>query len=209
MQMIENLNWRYATKKFDATKNVNDEVIENLMEAVRLSASSYGLQLYKVMVITDPDLKAKLKPAAWGQAQITDASHLFIFCHYDDVKEEHIDTYMDLVGEVRKLPADMMKQYGDFMKNTVLGLDLATKNNWTARQTYIGLGTLLAACAELKVDSCPMEGFENEKFDEILGLKEKGLKSAVMAAVGYRSDEDQTQHMPKVRKSKEELFEII
>ncbi len=209
MQMIENLNWRYATKQFDAAKQVSEEDIEKLMEAVRLSASSYGLQLFKVMVVKDPEVKAKLKPAAWNQSQITDASHLFIFCHYDDVQENHIDEYMNLVGEVRQLPADMLKQYGDFMKNTVLGLDLDTKQNWTARQTYIALGTLLAGCAELRIDSCPMEGFENAKFDEILGLKEKGLKSAVMAAVGYRSAEDQMQHLAKVRKSKEDLFEII
>lgn len=209
MQLLEGLKWRYATKKFDASKTVSAENIEKIMEAVRLSASSYGLQLYKIMVVKDPELKAKLLPAGGKQSQIVDSSHLFIFCHYDDVTEQNIDEYIELVGEVRKLPDEILNQFGGVMKQSVLNLDLDTKYNWMARQTYIALGTLLAACGELKVDACPMEGFDNAKFDEILGLKEKGLKSAVMASVGYRAEEDQTQHMPKVRKSIDDLFEVL
>ncbi len=209
MNLLENLNWRYATKKFDTTKKISKDDLDKLMEAVRLSVSSYGLQLYKVLVVEDNKVKEKLKAAAWNQTQLTDASNIFVFCNYADVKAEHIDEYIDNVAKTRNMEVKDLVQYADIMKNTVLGLDIETKANWTARQTYIALGTLLDACAELRIDACPMEGFDNAQFDEILGLKEKGLKSAVIAAVGYRSDEDPYQHLTKVRKSKKDLFEII
>ena len=209
MELIESLNWRYATKKFDPNKKIKPEDLETIKEAVRLSASSYGLQLYKVLVIDDPEIRAQLKPASWGQTQITDASHLFVFCNYTDVKDENIDDYLDLKADTQNLDRDGLVDYGNMMKGAVSGMSEAIKSQWTARQTYIALGNLLAASSMLRIDACPMEGFEPAKYNEILGLNEKGLNAAVIATVGYRSEEDQTQHLKKVRKPAESLFESV
>ncbi|MEL7005177.1 MAG: NAD(P)H-dependent oxidoreductase [Bacteroidota bacterium] len=209
MSLIENLNWRYATKKFDNTKKVNDQDLETIKKALQLSASSYGLQLYKILIIEDIELREKLKPGSWGQSQITDASHLIVFCNYADVANEHIDEYTQLKAETMNINHDNLKGYGDFIKEKMGELDQPTKQNWTARQTYIALGNLLVACADLRIDACPMEGFDPSQYEEILGLESRGLKAAVIATIGYRSDEDQTQHAPKVRKSFDDLFETI
>ena len=209
MELIESLNWRYATKKFDPNKKIKPEDLETIKEAVRLSASSYGLQLYKVLVIDDPEIREKLKPASWGQTQITDASHLFVFCNYTDVNDQNIDDYLDLKANTQNLDRDGLADYGKMMKGAVSGMSETIKSQWTARQTYIALGNLLAACSMLRIDACPMEGFEPAKYNEILGLNEKDLNAAVIATVGYRSEEDQTQHLKKVRKPAESLFESV
>ncbi len=209
MELIDSLNWRYATKKFDAEKKIKPVDLETIKEAVRLSASSYGLQLYKVLVVDDPEIRERLKPASWGQSQITDASHLFVFANYADVKDEHIDEYLDLKATTQGVDRAALVDYGNMMKGSMAGLSDVQKSQWTARQTYIALGNLLAVCATLRIDACPMEGFEAAKYDEILGLTEKGLTAAVIATVGYRSEEDKTQHQKKVRKPSEVLFESI
>lgn len=209
MELIDSLNWRYATKKFDPAKKVSSEDLAIIKEAVRLSASSYGLQLYKVLVIDDPEIREKLKPASWGQTQITDASHLFVFCNYTDVSDQHIDEYLNLKADVQGLEREGLVDYGNMMKGAISGMPETIKSQWTARQTYIALGNLLAACSELRIDACPMEGFEPAKYNEILGLNDQGLNAAVIATVGYRSGEDKTQHLKKVRKPAESLFETI
>lgn len=209
MNLIQNLKWRYATKKYDSTKKVSTEDMNQIKEAIRLSASSYGLQLFKVLDVENKALREKLLPASWGQTQITGASHLLVFCGYADVKDEHIDEYMNLKAEVSNIDVANLKGYGDFVKGTMSKFPIEFKQVWTAKQTYIALGTAMAACAELKIDSTPMEGFEAEVYNEILGLTDKGLKADVVLAVGYRNDEDDTQHHPKVRKSLENLFETM
>ncbi len=209
MELIDSLNWRYATKKFDPSKKIKPEDLETIKEAIRLTASSYGLQLYKVLVVEDPELREQLKLASWGQPQITDASQLFVFCNYAEVKDQHIDDYIDLKAEVQGLDKEELKDYGNMMKGSMTGLSDAQKSQWTAKQTYIALGNLLTACSLLRIDACPMEGFEAAKYDQILGLTEKGLNTAVIATVGYRSEEDHTQFLKKVRKPSEVLFESI
>lgn len=207
--VLEHRTWRYATKKFDANKSVSDKDLQTLLEATRLSASSYGLQPYHVFVITDQDVKEKLKSASWGQSQITDASHIIVFANTTDFGEELVDDYLSNVSETRSIPKEELKGYADLMKSKLMDLPAETKSNWTARQAYIAFGNLMQAAAELKIDTCPMEGFESDKYNEILGLNGKNLDAAVVLAVGYRSEEDETQHYAKVRKSKEELFTII
>ncbi|MCL6275257.1 NAD(P)H-dependent oxidoreductase [Muricauda sp. 2012CJ35-5] len=207
--VLKNRTWRYATKKFDANKRVSDTDLELLLEATRLSASSYGLQPYHVFVITDPEIKAKLRPVSWNQSQITDASHIIVFANITDFGEELLDGYMKNVSDTRNIPEESLKGYGDFMKSKLLNLSEETKNIWTIKQVYIALGNMMQAAAELEIDTCPMEGFESEAYNEILGLDEKDLNASVVLAVGYRSDEDETQHYAKVRKSKEELFTHI
>jgi len=206
---IENQNWRYATKKFDASKKVSEQDLETLKEAIRLSASSYGLQLYKVLIVENPEVRAKLQPASWGQSQIVDASHLFVFANITDVQESHIDDYLENIANTRGLIVDDLKGYGDFMKGNLVSLPADKKAVWTSKQTYLALGNLLNAAAELKIDVTPMEGFEPEKYNEILGLNQLGLNASLVATVGYRHEEDATQHYAKVRKSKQELFQTI
>jgi len=206
---LKNRTWRYATKIFDASKKVSDADFELLLESVRLSASSYGLQPYHIFIISNKEIREKLKPFSWGQNQITDASHLVVFANQIDFDSKLIEDYLTKVSETRNIPLEGLKEYSDFMKSKLLDLPSETKNTWTAKQTYIALGNLMQAAAELKIDTCPIEGFESEKYNEILGLTEKGLTATVVLPIGYRSAEDKTQTYPKVRKSKEELFTLI
>ena len=203
---LEQQNWRYATKKFDSTKIISNEDLSTLKEAIRLSSSSYGLQPYQVFIIENKDLRAKIQPAAWGQAQIVDASHLFVFANRTDVTNEDIDKYLKNVSETRNIPETALAGYGGFMKNGIGAKSIAEKTDWTEKQTYLALANLMNAAAELKIDVTPMEGFVPNEVNEILGFNELGLSTALIAPVGYRSEEDATQHQKKVRKSNEELF---
>jgi nitroreductase len=205
-QFIENAKWRYATKKFDATKKVSDKDLATLKEAIRLSASSFGLQLYKVIIVENPELRAQLQTASWGQTQIVDASHLFVFANQTSVNEADVDNYINNIASTRNLPVDALAGYGDYMKGAIGNMPEEVKPTWTAKQTYISLSNLLNAAAELKIDVTPMEGFVPAQYNEILGLDKLGLNATLVAAVGYRHEEDATQHGAKVRKSNEDLF---
>ena len=208
MKLIENLKWRYATKKYDTTKKVSEDDLQQIKEAIRLSPSSYGLQAFKVLDIKDKDIREKLKLASYWQPQITEASHLLVFCGYADVNDGHIDEYLNLKADTQGFDVELLKEFRNFMKVFIEGRK-SGKQVWTAKQTYIALSNAIAACAELKIDSTPMEGFESEKYNEILGLSSKGLKADVLLAIGYRSDEDKTQYDMKIRKPMESLFEIV
>lgn len=197
--LIEALNWRYATKRFDVDKKVSDADIETLKQAVSLTASSFGLQHYRLLVIDNDDLKAKLRAASYNQPQLTEASHIFVLASKTDISPEYIEDFIQRTASTRGIAYDDIKGYGDYIKGSVGGMDAETVRGWNVRQAYIALGTLLAAAAELRIDSCPMEGFENGKFDEILGLDKLGLTASVIAPVGYRSAEDQTSGAAKVR----------
>jgi nitroreductase len=203
---LEALQWRYATKKFDNSKQISRADLTALKQAIRLSASSYGLQPYSVLVISDDQMKAKLRPVCWNQAQITDASHVFVFAGRKDFDAELIDSYLNLVSATRELPLDALSGYGDFMKSKLLDLPQTSKASWTSHQAYLAAGNLLSAAAALEIDTCPMEGFEREAVDNILNLSEKSLTTALIIAAGYRSEDDQTQYYQKVRRTEEELF---
>lgn len=174
-----------------------------------MAATSYGLQLFKVLDIEDKSIREQLKPASWGQPQITDASHLLVFCGYDDVTDNDVDAYINLKAQVQDAPVSNFQGASDFMKMKMKEKSSEEKQIWTAKQTYIALTNALIACAELKIDSTPMEGFEPEQYSEILNLKEKGLNASVVLALGYRSDEDSTQNSKKIRKSIHAIFEKI
>ena len=204
--LLENLNWRYATKKFDATKKISASDLNTLKEAVRLAASSYGLQPYKVVVVENPEIREQLKAAAYGQTQITDASQLFIFANDLNAGPESVAAYIKNISETRGIPVEALGGFEDMMNGVISNLSQDAKNIWTAKQTYIALGTLLSAAAELKIDATPMEGFNPAAFNEILGFDKLGLNASVIATVGYRHEEDEAQHFKKVRKSQEELF---
>lgn len=208
MKLIENLKWRYATKKYDTTKKVSEDDLQQIKEAIRLSPSSYGLQAFKILDIKDKDIREKLKLASYWQPQITEASHLLVFCGYANVNDGHIDEYLNLKADTQGFDVELLKEFRNFMKVFIEGRK-SGKQVWTAKQTYIALSNAIAACAELKIDSTPMEGFESEKYNEILGLSSKGLKADVLLAIGYRSDEDKTKYDVRIRKPMESLFEIV
>ena len=203
---LENQNWRYATKKFDATKKITDADIAFLKEAIRLSTSSYGLQPYRVFIVENPELRAKLVSASYGQAQVSDASHLLVFANELNFGAAGIDQFASTICKTRELPLEAIQGYVDYMKGNITGLPEEVRNIWTSKQTYLALGNLLNAAAELKIDVTPMEGFIPAQVNEILGLDKLGLNASLLAPIGYRHEEDATQHYKKVRKSNEELF---
>lgn len=205
-KFIQDQNWRYATKKFDATKKISAEDLETLKEAIRLSISSYGLQPYKVLIIEDPAIREQLKPVSWNQSQITEASQVVVFANYTKLDDSTIDNYVTRISKTREVPTEAIQGYGDFMKSKILGLTPEQQAVWTSKQTYLALGNLINAAAELKIDATPMEGFESEKYNEILNLNELNLNASLVATIGYRHEEDTNQHVKKVRKSTEELF---
>lgn len=206
---IDNQKWRYATKKFDASKKISEADLEILKEAIQLSSSSYGLQPYKVFIIDNPEIRAQIQPLAWNQSQITDASHVFVFANNTNFGIAEIDAYIENMAKTRGIPVESVQGYADFMKMKITSLAPEIKNNWTSKQTYLALANLLNAAAELKIDVTPMEGFEPEKVNELLGFNELGLNASLIATIGYRHAEDATQFYKKVRKSKEELFTTI
>jgi len=207
MNILKSLNWRYATKKFDTTRKVSSTDLEILKEAVRLSASSFGLQPYKVINVEDRELREKLKAASYGQAQVTDASNLFVFCAYTNLTSGHIDNYINLTATTRNINPAELKGFGDSMKGSFANITPEQNYVWAAHQPYIALGNLLNTCAIMNIDACPMGGIDADKYDEILGLSKQGLRAEMIATIGYRSEEDTYQHMAKVRKPLDELFE--
>lgn len=207
--ILENLKWRYATKQFDATKKISEKNLNRLLDSVQLTASSYGLQPYEVLVISDRETREKLKKAAWNQSQITEASYVFVFANLKSIDKNYVNTYLDNIAKTRKLSREDLKGLEDMVGNTILQLSPEAQNEWAAKQAYIALGNLLTTAASFKIDTCPMEGFDATKFDQILELSEKNLTSAVIATIGYRREEDSLQYQPKVRKSKKDLYHII
>jgi len=206
MDILSKLNTRYATKIFDPTKKVSEADMDKLLEAIRLSASSFGLQPYKVLVIEDPAIRAELRKAAWDQPQITDASALLVFAAKYETNAWTVDEFVDLVSHTRNIPKDALSGYSDMMKGTVQSQSPEKIETWVSKQAYIALGFGLVSAAVLDIDACPMEGFSPSDFDRILDINKLGLKSKVIMAVGYRSDEDKYQHLAKVRQKKEDLF---
>jgi len=206
---LDHQNWRYATKKFDATKKITTQDLDTLMEAIRLSSSSYGLQPYKILIIENPELRAKIQQAAWGQSQVVDASHLLVFANQTDISDTQIDEFIENTSKTRGIAKETLAGYQGFMKSKINELSGDAKNIWNSKQAYLALANLMNAAAELKIDVTPMEGFSPADVNEILGLNELGLNASLLAPIGYRHTEDATQHYKKVRKSKEELFITI
>ncbi|GLB50920.1 NAD(P)H-dependent oxidoreductase [Neptunitalea lumnitzerae] len=206
---IESLEWRYATKQFDSSKKISTDNLNILKEAVRLTASSYGMQPYEVFDVQNEEVREQLRAVGYNQPQITEASHLFVFAAKTDVTSADVDTYMKLVSETRNVPLENLEGFSGMINGAVVALPQEVKATWSAKQAYIALGNLLSAAATLKIDVCPMEGFDANGFDDVLGLKEKGLHTAVIATLGYRSEEDVTKDAAKVRKSTEDLFTTI
>jgi nitroreductase/dihydropteridine reductase len=206
MSLIEKLNWRYATKKFDHTKKLSTEQLIDLLAAVRLAPSSVGLQSYKVLVVENPAIREQLRVAAHGQPQITEASQLIVFASETTLDEVYVKNFVDFVAERRQVTRENLEGYEQMILGNVNRRSEDQRLAWSNKQAYIALGVLLTAAAEMGIDACPMEGFNAAQFDEILGLKEKGLSTAVIAAIGFRAEDDHFSKLLKVRKPEEELF---
>ncbi|MEK7545332.1 MAG: NAD(P)H-dependent oxidoreductase [Patescibacteria group bacterium] len=206
MSLLDQLNWRYATKIFDTQKKIPQDQLDQLLETLRLSPSSYGLQPWKFVLVKNPEIRAKLREAAWGQAQVTDASHFLVFCSMTNVSSETVEHYAKEIAETRGTPLVELEGFKNMMLDFVKGKTPEFLSTWAGKQVYITLGTLLTSAAVMQIDACPMEGFDNAKFDEILGLKEKNLHAEVVCALGYRSPEDKYASAKKVRESKAEKF---
>jgi nitroreductase len=201
MSFLSQLSWRYATKKFDTTKKVSSEQLTKILEAIKMAPTSYGVQPFHVVVVTNPELREKLKTAGYGQAQITDSSHLMVFCARTDILDR-VNGYFEIASGGNAEVRSSMKGYEDMMSGALGAISEDKKEAWAAKQAYLALGFGLAACAELEVDACPMEGFNPAEFKSILGLPENMYPHALMA-VGFRSSEDKVH--AKVRFN--DLFE--
>ena len=201
--------WRYATKRFDSSKKVSEEHLQLILESILLTPTSYGLQPFKVMVVTRLNLREQLRSAGFNQPQFTDASHLLAFAHYDGFSEELIDRFIALNKEIRKPDPEKIAGYGSYLKDLFGSWSTEQKAHWADKQMYLALGNALQAAAEIKIDSCALEGFDAVKANEVLGLSEQHLNVTAFLALGYRSSEDATQHLPKVRVHSSDLFEII
>jgi len=204
--LLSALNTRYATKKFDATKKVPSETIEALIEAIRLTPTSYGLQLMKVVLVENKALREELVPHAFGQRQIADASHLIILCREMDAQADHIDAYIENIADTRSIHVDHLSGFRNMMYNTVLKMTPENQEDWMKRQVYIALGNLLTSCAVLGVDACPMEGFIPAEFDRVLGLSKLNLSSVLAIPVGYRAEDDKNATIKKVRRPLNEFL---
>jgi nitroreductase len=206
MNIIEKLNWRYATKKFDANHQLTTEELETVKEIIQLSPASFGLQPYKVLIVTDVEKRKALKEVSYGQTQITDASALLVFVRNKTVNEGDVDAFVQNI-ETRGVPKEMLTEYEGMMKYAVNSMDEATKGTWVEKQIYLALGNLLTSLSVVKIDSCPMEGFDRAKYNEILGLTD--TETVIVCPIGKRDETDDYQHYKKVRKSQTELFEVI
>ncbi|MDH7501257.1 MAG: NAD(P)H-dependent oxidoreductase [Verrucomicrobiota bacterium] len=198
--LLAALNWRRAIKVFDPEKIIPAETWAALEQVLVMSASSYGLQPYRFIVVRDKKIREQLFPHAWDQRQVVDASHLVVFAARTDVTEKEIDDYIQLIAQVRGVTTDSLRNYREMMRESLLADDFKPMvRHWTARQAYIALGNLLTSAALLGVDACPMEGFVPSGFDSVLGLTEQRLTAVVMCALGYRSAADQYSKAAKVR----------
>ncbi len=207
--LINALNWRYATKVFDPARKISSKDLDTLLQSLVLTPSSFGLQPYRFLVVTDPALKARLREASWGQSQITDCSHLVVFLARQQMSEADVDHYIQRIAKVRGDQPENLAGYRSMIVGTlVTGPRSASLPEWAARQAYIALGQFMAAAALLGLDTCPMEGLDPRKYDEILGLEATPFRTVVACPVGYRAEADKYASLAKVRFPVEELVEI-
>jgi len=206
MSILNNLKWRYATKRMSGQK-VPAEKLENILEAIQLAPSSIGLQPFTVIVVEDPDVRAKIAPAINNQPQITEGSHVLVFAAWKEYSTENVEKYLNHIASLRGIPVESLEGMRNMITGSISGKTPEQLLNWNSRQAYIALGFGLVAAAHEQVDATPMEGFDPDALDTALGLSEKGLHSTVILTLGYRdAEKDYLNGAAKVRRDKEELF---
>jgi len=198
-KIIEDLNWRYAVKAFDDSKKVSSEDLDTIIEAFRLTASSFGLQPWTLVVVQDQAVKDSLVEHSWGQGQIGNCSDLLVLARKNDFSAENVEEYIADTMKTTWASQEDLQWYEDMMKGFLSRMDEDKKQVWVDKQIYIALGNLMTVCANMRIDSCPVEGFIALKYDEILGLAEKGLSSVVVLPIGYRAEDDKYASNKKVR----------
>jgi hypothetical protein len=204
--IIEQLKWRYATKKFDPSKKLSEEKLTVLKESFNLTATSYGLQPLKMLVVSNSEIKKKLVPFTMDQTQVGNASHVLVICTETKVNSKYIKEYFKLVEAIRNTPRKILEPFEEFLIDDFSEKSDATLETWMAKQAYLAMGNLLTVCALENIDSCPIEGFEPDKYDEIFQLKQKGLQSVLVLAVGYRAEDDFFATLEKVRRGVEDVI---
>lgn len=206
MNILESLNWRYATKRFDKAKKIDAESLDILMESMRLAPTSYGMQQLRVIHLKNAELRKAVEEASFGQVQVTEASDLFVIAVKKEVTAFDLDAYINLIAETRGVEVESLAPYKERIRGSILTLDAVRQSEWLFKQAYILLGFVLESAALLKIDACPMEGFDKEKVNKILNLDKYGLKVALLIPVGYRSSDDKYQHNNKTRLTKDNFF---
>ena len=203
--VLQQLNWRYATKKFDPARPLSKEDWSTLEQSLVLTPSSFGLQPWRFIVITDPDTKSKLKSISWGQSQVVDGSHVVVFATRQNLSADDIDKYVSRTAEVRGTTVEALAGFRRAMIGSLHGgsIDL---NQWAALQVYIALGQFMATAAMMGIDTCPMEGIDTARYDELLGLPDQGYATVVACVAGYRSVDDKYAQLPKVRFKPEDVI---
>ena len=201
MNIIDSLKWRYATKKFDTKKHVSDDKLAILKEAFTLTATSYGLQPVKLVVVSNKEFQKELVPYSFNQEQVAQASHVLIICIENTVDEAYIRAHFENEKSIRGVSDKIIDSFRSFLITDFSSKKETEIKEWATKQAYITLGNLLTVCALEKIDSCPMEGFVPEKYDELLNLKNMGLSSVLVLPIGYRAEEDMFSKFKKVRKS--------
>jgi len=204
--IIEQLKWRYATKKFDPSKLLSEEKLNILKESFNLTATSYGLQPLKMVVLSDPTIKEKLVPVSMDQLQVKDASHVLVLCIETKLNGQYIKDYFKRVEDTRNTPRNILAPFEEYLVDSFSSKDPNEIDEWMIKQAYLALGNLLTVCAIEGIDACPMEGFEPDQYDAILGLEEKGLRSVLVLPVGYRAENDMFSAMKKVRRGVTEVI---
>ena len=205
MTSIENLQWRYAVKKFDQHKSLTETQIHILKEAFNLTATSYGLQPVKLVVVKNKEIQQSLVAHSWNQQQVANASHLLVLCIQNELSPEDIETYFDLVKKTRNTPDEILTPFKNYLKDAINSKSKEEISTWAKNQAYIALGNLMTVAANEKIDSCPMEGFIPEKYDEILNLKDHNLTSVLVLPVGFRAEDDFMKDLKKVRRETSEV----
>lgn len=208
-ELIDSLQWRYATKEFDATKKISAELWDTIEECLVLTPSSFGLQPWKFIVVADAEVKKKLLPHSWSQQQVVDCSHLVVLAAQSPVTEKELDGFIDATVATRGVERESLQFYRDMMGGFVANMDDAQLLTWAKNQVYIALGQLMATAAVLKVDACPMEGIIPAEYDKILGLEGSGYFTTVACPMGYRAESDKYASLAKVRYSKSQMIAHI
>tara|TARA_B100000780_G_scaffold147050_1_gene102733 strand:- start:1962 stop:2594 length:633 start_codon:yes stop_codon:yes gene_type:complete len=210
MNIIDNLRWRYATKKFDKTKKLSDFQINTLKETFNLTATSYGLQPLKLVVVQNKKIQAQLVSASYNQQQIFQASHVLIICVQNNFSSKDVEKYFELSKKIRNTPDEIINPFKDFLVKEMNNKTTEELEVWNKNQAYLALGNLLTVCAVEKIDACPMEGFNPKLYDEILNLKSHQIKSVLVLPVGFRSEDDYMKDLAKIRKNIEDsIIEIF
>ncbi len=205
MNSIQSLQWRYAVKKFDNDTYLSDQQINTLKEAFNLTATSYGLQPIKLVVIKNKEIQQQLVEHSWNQQQVAQASHVLILCIDTHLNENDVEKYFERVQEIRNTPDDIINPFKDYLKQLITSKSSQDLTTWAKNQAYLALGNLLTVCANEQIDSCPMEGFIPEKYDEVLDLASKNLSSVLVLPVGFRAEDDFMKDLKKVRKNIDEI----